>query len=85
MGVAAPRRFIDPILDTMLLPTASTAPRGDVRDGPVGAVSWTLNSLMPVPFHTPAMPFATCISLAKMKLHISDSYHPRAGGDHSND
>lgn len=34
-----PRKFIAPILETMLLPTASTAPLGEVRVGPSGAVS----------------------------------------------
>lgn len=67
-----------------LSPTASTAPRGASRDGVCGPTSWTLNSLMLVPFHTPAVPFETSISLAKMKLHSRDSYHPRDSGDHSN-
>lgn len=80
-----PRRLMFPILDTMLLPTASTAPRGEVRVGPSGAVSWTRNSLMAVPFQTPTVPFATCISLVKTNDHKSDSYHPRDSGDHSNE
>lgn len=36
---AAPRKLIAPIRETMLLPTASTAPRGEVNDGPCAAVS----------------------------------------------
>lgn len=74
-----------PILETMLLPTASTAPLGDVRLGPSGAVSCTRNSLMAVPFHVPTVPLEICISLLKMKLQIRDSYHPSAIGDHSNE
>jgi hypothetical protein len=82
---AVPRRLILPIRETMLLPTASTAPRGDVSDGPSGAVSWTRNNLMAVPFHTPTVPLTTCISLVKTKLQSNDSYHPRDKGDHSNE
>lgn len=69
--------------DTMLLPTASTAPLGDVRVGPSGAVSCTLNSLIKVAFHIPTVPREICISLLKMKLQINDSYQPSASGDHS--
>ncbi|KAH6611408.1 hypothetical protein Trco_001428 [Trichoderma cornu-damae] len=71
--------------DTRLLPTASTAPLGEVRVGPAGAVSWTRKSLIAVPFHMPMVPFAICISLAKMTPHSSDSYHPSANWDHSKD
>jgi hypothetical protein len=71
--------------ETMLLPTASTAPLGDVSVGPSGAVSWTRNSLMAVPVHMFMVPFAICISLVKMIPHNSDSYHPRASSDHSNE
>lgn len=39
---------------------------------------------MLVPFQTPAMPLETFISLLKMKLQSSDSYHPSERGDHSN-
>jgi hypothetical protein len=74
-----------PIRDTILLPTASTAPRGEVSVGPCGAVSCTRKSLICVVFHTPTVPLETCISLAKMNPQSSDSYHPRASGDHSNE
>jgi len=58
--------------------------------GPWAAVSWTLKSLIAVPFQTPTVPGVdpdaepTTISLAKMKPHRRDSYHPRDSGDHSN-
>src|SRR5262245_48021090 len=56
-----------------------------MREGAWAAPSWTLNSLMLVLFQTPAVPFETSISPAKMKLHRSDSYQPRDSGDHSNE
>jgi hypothetical protein len=68
---------------TILLPTASTAPRGELRVGPLGATASTLKSLIVVPFQTPTVPFATCISLVKMKDQSKDSYQPRESGDHS--
>lgn len=71
--------------ETMLLPTASTAPLGEVSVGPSGAVSCTRNSLIRVAFHIPTVPREICISLLKMKLHINDSYQPSARGDHSNE
>lgn len=69
----------------MLLPTASTAPLGEVRVGPSGAVSCTRKSLIMVAFQMPTVPLDICISLLKMKLQISDSYQPNASGDHSNE
>lgn len=38
---------------------------------------------MLVLFHTPAVPFATTISLANTKPQSSDSYQPRLRVDHS--
>ena len=84
-GATGPRRLMEPMRLTILLPTASTAPRGDVRVGPSAAVSCTRNSLIAVPFHIPTVPRATCISLAKTKLQRRDSYQPSASGDHSNE
>ncbi len=81
----APLRLIAPILLTILLPTASTAPLGLVSVGPSGAVSCTRNSLMPVPFQIPTVPLDTCISLVKMNPHNKLSYQPSARGDHSNE
>lgn len=74
---------------TKLLPTASTAPFGANSVGPCAAVSWTLKSLMAVPFQTPTVPGVgldadpTTISLAKIKPQSKDSYQPRASADHS--
>lgn len=82
-GAAAPRRLRLPIRCTRLLPTASTAPRGEISEGVCAAPSWTLNSLMLVLFQTPAVPFATTISAANTNPQSSDSYHPRDKGDHS--
>jgi hypothetical protein len=45
--------------------------------------SWTLNSLILVLFHTPAVPLATSISCANTNPHSNDSYQPRDKGDHS--
>lgn len=84
-GPGGPRKLIEPILETILLPTASTAPLGEVRVGPSGAVSCTLKSLIAVPFHMPTVPLVICISPLKMKLQIRDSYQPSAKGDHSNE
>jgi hypothetical protein len=41
------------------------------------------NSLITVPFQTPAVPFETSISLANMKPQRRDSYQPIDNGDHS--
>jgi hypothetical protein len=38
---------------------------------------------MAVPFHTPTVPFWTCISEVKAKDQRRDSYQPRERGDHS--
>lgn len=38
---------------------------------------------MAVPFQTPTVPLATCISLVKTKDQRRDSYQPRERGDHS--
>jgi hypothetical protein len=38
---------------------------------------------MAVPFHTPTVPFWTCISDVKANPQRSDSYQPRDNGDHS--
>jgi hypothetical protein len=43
----------------------------------------TLKSLMAVPFHTPTVPFWTCISDVKANPQRRDSYQPRERGDHS--
>lgn len=72
-----------PILCTRLLPTASTAPRGDVNEGPCAAASCTRNSLMLVPRQMPAWPLNMLISLEKMKPQRRDSYQPNDRGDHS--
>ena len=82
-GSVEPRRFRFPILWTRLLPTASTAPMGFIRLGPLAVSFSTLNSLIAVLFHTPTAPFCTVISEANMKLQSSDSYQPRERGDHS--
>ena len=76
-------RFKLPIRCTMLLPTASTAPRGAMSVGPAAAVSCTRKSLIAVPFQTPTVPLATCISDVKMNPQSRDSYHPNDTGDHS--
>lgn len=74
---------------TKLLPTASTAPFGASKLGPCAAASWTLKSLIPVPFHTPTVPgvapdaVPTTISLEKMKPQSKDSYQPKDRADHS--
>lgn len=72
-----------PIRDTMLLPTASTAPRGEDSVGPFAATVSTRKSLIAVPFHTPTVPLATCISLVKMNPQSRDWYQPIDSGDHS--
>ena len=79
----APRKFRLPIRLTMLLPTASTAPRGLLSVGPDGAMVSTRKSLMAVPFQTPTVPFGTCISATNAKDQRRDSYQPRLRGDHS--
>lgn len=82
-------RFKFPIRCTRLLPTASTAPLGANSVGPCAAVSWTLNSLTPVPFQTPTVPGVepdaepTTISLEKMKPQSRDSYQPMESVVHS--
>ena len=80
---AAPLRFKLPILCTRLLPTASTAPLGASKLGVCASPCCTLNSLMLVLFHTPAVPLATTISDANTKPQSSDSYQPRESVDHS--
>ena len=85
------RKLKLPMRCTRLLPTASTAPLGASNVGPCTAASWTLNSLMPVPFQTPTVPGVapeaepTTISLEKMKPQSSDSYQPIERADHSNE
>jgi hypothetical protein len=66
-----------------LLPTASTAPRGAKSDGVIGAASLTVNSLIPDAFQIPALPLDIWLSEEKMKPQSSDSYQPKASGDHS--
>lgn len=80
----APRKFRLPIRLTIVEPTASTAPLGASKVGVCAGISCTRNSLTCVPFHTPAVPLETDISLVKIKDHRSDSYQPRDKGDHSN-
>lgn len=83
------RRLRLPIRCTRLLPTASTAPLGARSVGPWAAASWTLNSLIPVPFQTPTVPgvapdaVPTTISLEKMNPQRRDSYQPIERADHS--
>jgi hypothetical protein len=72
-----------PIRETILLPTASTAPRGEDKVGPCAATVSTRKSLIPVLFQTLTVPLATCISLAKMNPQSNDSYQPIDSGDHS--
>lgn len=85
------RRLRFPIRCTRLLPTASTAPLGASNVGPWAAASWTLNSLIAVPFHTPTVPGVapdadpTTISLEKMNPQSKDSYQPIERADHSNE
>jgi hypothetical protein len=66
-----------------LLPTASTAPRGANSEGVIGAASLTVNSLIPDAFQMPALPLDIWLSEEKMKPQSSDSYQPKASGDHS--
>ncbi|KAL8831460.1 MAG: hypothetical protein Q9170_005275 [Blastenia crenularia] len=73
-----------PIRWTRLLPTASTAPIGFIKLGPLAAVCSTLNKRILVPFQTPTVPFCTTISEAKMKPQSSDSYQPSASGVQEN-
>ena len=83
-GVSAlPLKLRFPILDTKLLPTASTAPIGFIRLGPRAFSFSTLNTRIPVPFQTPTVPFCTTISEANIKDQRSDSYQPSESGDHS--
>ena len=82
-SVVEARKLRFPILCTILLPTASTAPIGFIRLGPFAASFSTLKSRIEVLFQTPAAPFWTAISEEKMKLQSKDSYQPRESGDHS--
>lgn len=77
------RRFRLPIRCTMLLPTASTAPRGFIKLGPRWTSFSTLNNRMPVPFQTPTVPRSTIISDVQMNDQSNDSYQPSDNGDHS--
>jgi hypothetical protein len=43
----------------------------------------TVNNLIPEAFQIPALPLDIWLSEEKMKPQSSDSYQPRANGDHS--
>jgi hypothetical protein len=81
--VPEPRRFKLPILCTIELPTASTAPMGFIRLGPLAISFSTLNKRIPVPFQTPTVPRSTTISDVQIKDQSNDSYQPMLSGVHS--
>ena len=74
-------RLLTPL--TNRLPTASTAPIGFIRLGPLAVSLSTRNNRTLVPFQTPTVPFCTTISEAKIKPQRRDSYQPRLMVVHS--